>query len=194
MNEAVTLLCIPDQPNIVPIVDVYENARTLYVVNDYAGVKTLTGVVQYRDILCEADVATMISGLLRALVHMKHSLLVHRFITPDNILLLAHHGDIAVPGLHNFEYVVSNAYLKDSTSMSKWYSANGPLSLSQLAYMAPEVARDDVGDSQQDVWGKRTFSGALWGGGTCGAKNLCDSLLQSNTKFRVGASDALLHT
>ncbi|KAI0560077.1 serine:threonine protein kinase Chk2 [Gracilaria domingensis] len=227
MNEAVTLLCMPDHPNIVPIVDVYESARTLYLVTDYADANTLTEVVQYRGMLCEADVATIVSGLLRALVHMQHSQLVHRLICPDNILLLPHHDNIAVPVLHNFEYAVSNADLKDSTSMSKCYSENGPLSLSQLAYIAPEVARGDVGDSQQDVWsvgilmhfllvgctpfddnlssldnltrtiastrGKPTFSGALWGGVTSGAKNLCASLLHSNAKYRVSASDALLH-
>ncbi|KAI0558056.1 serine:threonine protein kinase Chk2 [Gracilaria domingensis] len=227
MNEAVTLLCMPDHRNIVPILDVFESARTLYLVTDYADANTLTEVVQYRGMLCEADVATIVSGLLRALVHMQHSQLVHRLICPDNILLLPHHDNIAVPVLHNFEYAVSNADLKDSTSMSKCYSEHGPLSLSQLAYIAPEVARGDVGDSQQDVWsvgilmhfllvgctpfddnlssldnltrtiastrGKPTFSGALWGGVTSGAKDLCASLLHSNAKYRVSASDALLH-
>ncbi|CAN8071582.1 unnamed protein product [Agarophyton chilense] len=227
MNEAVILLCMRDHPNIVPIVDLYESARTLYLVTDYADANTLTEVVQYRGMLCEADVATIISGLLRALVHMQQAQIVHRLICPDNLLLLPDHDNIAVPVLHNFEYAISAADTEDCTSMSRCYTPDGPLSLSQLAYMAPEVARGEVGDHQQDVWsvgilmhfllvgctpfddnlssldilantiastrGKPTFSGALWGGVTSGAKHLCASLLHSNAKHRVSAFDALLH-
>ncbi|PXF40410.1 hypothetical protein BWQ96_09870 [Gracilariopsis chorda] len=35
MKEAVVLLCMPHHPNIIPILDVYESARTLYLVTDY---------------------------------------------------------------------------------------------------------------------------------------------------------------
>eukprot|EP00178_Gracilaria_changii_P007958 TRINITY_DN2467_c0_g1_i1.p1 TRINITY_DN2467_c0_g1~~TRINITY_DN2467_c0_g1_i1.p1 ORF type:complete len:420 (+),score=45.50 TRINITY_DN2467_c0_g1_i1:841-2100(+) len=227
MNEAVILLCMPDHSNIVPIVDVYESARTLYLVTDYADANTLTEVVQYRGMLCEADVATIITGLLRALVHMQQAQIVHRLICPDNILLLPDQDNITIPVLHNFEYALSNAERENSPNMLQCYAPDGPLSLSQLAYIAPEVARGEAGDYQQDVWsigivmhfllvgctpfddnlsslqnltntiastrGKPTFSGALWGGVTSGAKHLCASLLHANPKYRVGASNALLH-
>lgn len=153
-KEAVVLLSMPEHPNISEIVDVYESARTVYLVTEHTGGKTLEDVVGERGSLCEADVASIIKDLLQALVHMQRCEVIHRLICPENVLIVPQEGDVGlgIAKLFNFELAVSSMDVDDWTPVMDSFSHSGPLYLRHALYLAPEVAAGRVGDYMQDTW------------------------------------------
>lgn len=161
-REACTLCSIPQHPNCVSIIDVYESVRTVYLVTDHVPAKSLDQVVNERGTLCEADVALIVKDCLRAVQHLHKHGIVHRLVHPENVLVIpdvdlvdAYEWKgvfIGSAKLCNFELATSDAYLDDTLPMLDSFSENGPLFLRHATYLAPEVVMGQLGDSKQDTW------------------------------------------
>lgn len=86
-REPVILLCLPGHPTLPSVRDVYESARAYYVVTEGLPINTLRHAGRMRGSFCERDVAVVVSDLLTALVQLRNTGLVHRFISPDSIVV-----------------------------------------------------------------------------------------------------------
>lgn len=159
-KEAIVLLSMPEHGNCVAIADMYESARTIYLVTEYASARSLDEFVMERGSICEADVATIMHDLLAALVHLHACGVAHRLLCPENVLVepggeMGGRGSTGVvkrAKLYNFELAVSAVDTDEATSVLDSFSETGPLYLRHAMYLAPEVAAGKIGDYAQDVW------------------------------------------
>lgn len=161
-KEPIVLLSIPEHPNVVAIADMYESARSIYLVTEHIPSISLEQLVLQRGAVCEADVATIIHDLLSALVHLHHYGVAHRLLCPENVLVeqsadpsgRASKGASVITRaqLCNFELSVSSVDTDEPTSLLDSFSENGPLYLQHAMYLAPEVCAGKIGDYAQDVW------------------------------------------
>lgn len=152
--EAAVLLAMPEHMCIPRVVDVYESARTVYLVTDHLPGRALGDVVAERGAICEAEVACVVRDVLRAIAHAHKHGVMHRMVCADNVVVNCGDGAGAVRGawLCNFELAVAAMDVDDAPSVQDCISGTGPLYLRHAMYLAPEVARDTIGDYAQDVW------------------------------------------
>lgn len=222
-KEAIVLLAMPQHDNCVAIVDMYESARTLYLVTEHGGGRTVAEWVAERGSVCEEDVAAVVGAVLRALTHLHRWGVVHRMVCPDNVVV-AEAGKCV--RLWNFEMAISGIDCDEAKGVVHSMGLEGPLGLRHAVYVAPEVAGGAVGGYEQDVWsagilmhyllvgctpfgaaagidaalgmigatrGRPSFSGPLWRGISSGAMHLCASMLHADPAERVSAAHALHH-
>lgn len=154
--EAVTLLSLDNHANILGIRDVYESARNIYLVSEHASGPSLAELVARRGSVCEADVAFLMRGLLRALEHMHVAGAVHRMVSPHNVLVVEEEGKrhMSIVGvkLCNFELTANVFDLATAPQMLPMFKGDGPLNASHIPFVAPEIARGERGGLAQDVW------------------------------------------
>lgn len=153
--EAVTLLSLERHTNIVAIRDVYESARNIYLVTEHVSGPALGELVARTGSVCEADAAIVMRDLLCALEHMHFSGAVHRMVAPDNVIVLhrsgKRHKPVTSAKLSNFELTASVEDMSTTPAVTELIM-HGTLRHSHTAYVAPEVARGQLGHSAQDMW------------------------------------------
>lgn len=127
--------CLP-HPNILPMLDCFENTCKLMVVFKLAGMGDLFGVVAKHGALGGDRSRQCMAMLLSAVCHL-HSLdILHRDIKPENILL----DDSGVVYLGDF------GLAERATS-----AGGGSAAVGSVPYSAPEVARLEYG-KPSDMW------------------------------------------
>ncbi len=86
-----------DHPNIVGVHDVFEDNGTAYMALDYVEGRDLLDVIETEPMRLEpAAIRAMTQKLLEAVAHVHSHDVLHRDISPDNILLDAENGPILI--------------------------------------------------------------------------------------------------
>ncbi len=74
-------------PNIVRVIDIFEENDTAYMVMEYVQGETLKNLIQQKGILAEKDAMFLISQLMDAVESVHSKGMLHRDIKPENILI-----------------------------------------------------------------------------------------------------------
>jgi serine/threonine protein kinase len=74
-------------PNIVRVIDIFEENDTAYMVMEYVKGETLKQQIQQKGILAEKEAMQLISQLMEAVESVHSKGMLHRDIKPDNILI-----------------------------------------------------------------------------------------------------------
>ena len=88
IEEARTLAAVSHIPQIIRVLNCFETNNTAYIVMDYVEGITLTQWVAQRGGKVSArELLPMMEGLFKALAQVHESGLIHRDISPDNVML-----------------------------------------------------------------------------------------------------------
>jgi serine/threonine protein kinase len=74
-------------PNIVRVIDIFEENNTAYMVMEYVKGETLKNQIQQKGILAEKEVMQLINQLMDAVESVHSKGMLHRDIKPENILI-----------------------------------------------------------------------------------------------------------
>jgi len=88
INEAKVLSRFDDQPNIVSVKDYFTTNGTAYIVMEYLDGKSLQQLLSAKGKLSFEEAFTMLAPVIRALGKVHEHGLIHRDISPSNIMLL----------------------------------------------------------------------------------------------------------
>ncbi len=128
-----------NHPNVVSVYGVGEDERGPFIAMEVVEGPTLADEITRRGRFAPADAAHMAAELASALAELHASQLVHRDVTPRNVLL---DGE-GTPKLADFGI----ARLLDGTRLTEHGTIMGT-----AAYAAPEQARGEVVTSSADVY------------------------------------------
>lgn len=92
LSEARVLAKFNKEPGIVSVTDFFEENNTAYIVMEYLDGITLKGYMEYNGLLSVNDILELMFPLMKALDVVHKAGLIHRDISPDNIMLLDNGG------------------------------------------------------------------------------------------------------
>ena len=92
LSEARVLAKFNKEPGIVSVTDFFEENNTAYIVMEYLDGITLKGYMEYNGLLSVNDILELMVPLMKALDVVHKAGLIHRDISPDNIMLLGNGG------------------------------------------------------------------------------------------------------
>ncbi|MDR3615480.1 MAG: serine/threonine-protein kinase [Candidatus Obscuribacterales bacterium] len=133
-----------DHPNVVKVLDTFVEAERNYLVLEYANGADLRLLVRQNGVQSEADVldwAIQIASTLRYL-HEREVPIIHRDLTPDNIVL-KNDGQIVI-----VDFGAANEFIGNATGTF----------VGKHAYIAPEQLRGKA-TTQSDIY---AFGGTLY--------------------------------
>jgi len=87
LNEAKVLKEFQYLESIVSVYDVFEENNTAYIVMDYIEGPTLKQYVEENGCLCFTELLSLMAPVIRALSIVHKKKLIHRDISPDNLIL-----------------------------------------------------------------------------------------------------------
>ena len=87
LREAKTMAKMEKQPEIVGVKDFFEAFKTAYIIMEYVEGETLKARVRRSGRIGAAELLSMMQPLMRALKVMHDEGLIHRDISPDNIMI-----------------------------------------------------------------------------------------------------------
>nr|MCU0682558.1 serine/threonine protein kinase [Polyangiaceae bacterium] len=158
-----------DHPNIVRVLDVFEQDGTPVLVMDLLEGEPLGRRLQRRGPLRLDEVAAIMTPVLSAVAAAHAAGVVHRDLKPDNIFLVGAEGDAVDVRVLDFG-VAKMTVFEDQAAESRTLTRTGEV-VGTPHYMAPEqfFGEHDI-DSRADVWalgvvlyeclaGRRPFSG-----------------------------------
>ena len=136
LDEARTLVMFDDDPNIVNVQDHFEENGTAYIVMEYLEGESLKSLLDRRGPLPFAQVFDMLRPVMRALAGLHAKGLIHRDISPSNLMLL-NNGQVKLldfgaaremtpEGENSLSVVFKPGYAPEEQYMSR--SAQGPWS------------------------------------------------------------------
>mmetsp|Transcript_26137 Transcript_26137/g.63732 ORF Transcript_26137/g.63732 Transcript_26137/m.63732 type:complete len:382 (-) Transcript_26137:170-1315(-) len=159
INEVELIKEVQDHININPLVDVYEDNRSIHLVSDLCSGGRLSSFVQstvldnpspdYQH--HETEVACIIQQLLRAIEHCHDRDIVHRDLKLDNVLFKKHKN----LEIRLIDFDISCKHLLQEKPMTEVVGTK--------AYMAPEVFERSY-DRKCDVWSIGVMAHALLSG------------------------------
>ncbi|WP_425304657.1 protein kinase domain-containing protein [Amycolatopsis vancoresmycina] len=127
-------------PNAIAVYDVLEDAGSMYLVMEYVPARSLTDVLVERGALPRCDVVRLGRQLGAALAAAHGDWIVHRDVTPNNVLVSAD-GTARIT-----DFGVSRA-------LGEHLAAEADVIVGTLPYLAPEVARGGEAGLPSDVYG-----------------------------------------
>lgn len=92
LSEARVLAKFNKEPGIVSVTDFFEENNTAYIVMEYLDGITLKDYIENNGLLSMDDMLGLMSPLMEALDAVHKEGLIHRDISPDNIMLLSNGG------------------------------------------------------------------------------------------------------
>mmetsp|Transcript_6567 Transcript_6567/g.6865 ORF Transcript_6567/g.6865 Transcript_6567/m.6865 type:complete len:314 (-) Transcript_6567:432-1373(-) len=209
LRQEVEILRSLDHPNIVKLLDFFEEDKFFYVVLEFLPGGELFERIVGRPKFSEEEAAKLIRPLLESVAYLHDLGIVHRDIKPENILCGENLEDIKIA-----DFGLSKMLLPKE----RMDTACGTLS-----YVAPEVLTMTGYGQEADLWsvgvilflvlcGKLPFDGAthddiirntvqgefkvsptIWNKISPEAQSLIKALLQKNPKDRISARAALKH-
>ena len=93
INEARILAKFSNEPGIVSVLDFFEANNTAYIVMDYLDGVTLKDHLEQNGVMSIGKTLELMSPVMRSLEHVHSQGLIHRDISPDNIMLMKN-GDM----------------------------------------------------------------------------------------------------
>ena len=158
INEIELIQQVQDHPSINPLVDVYEDHKSIHLVSDLCTGGRLSSFVQSAVLdnpnpdykLIESEAACIIQQLLRAIDHCHANGIVHRDLKLDNVLFRKHKS--LEVRLIDFDI---SCKLPEEGPMTEMVGTK--------AYMAPEVFERSYNE-KCDVWSIGVMAHALLSG------------------------------
>lgn len=92
LSEARILAKFNKEPGIVSVTDFFEENNTAYIVMEYLDGITLKNYMDYNGLISVNDIIGLMPPLMEALDIVHKAGLIHRDISPDNIMLLSNGG------------------------------------------------------------------------------------------------------
>jgi eukaryotic-like serine/threonine-protein kinase len=128
-----------NDPGVVTVYDVLQEAGATYIVMELIQAPTLTAIVAQRGPLPQDAVARIAGQLLDALDSAHAAGIVHRDVKPSNIMVLA-----------NGRVKLTDFGIAQSTDDPR-LTTSGTL-VGSPTYLAPEVIRGQHADASSDLW------------------------------------------
>lgn len=130
LREAGILSKFSYLPHIVSINDIFEENGTIYIVMDYIDGITLKQYVEDNEPLNIDELSTLITPVMRDISEIHRSGLLHRDISPDNLILgtdnMLHLIDFGSAGYENVgENELKTVILKSGFAPPEQYTATG---------------------------------------------------------------------
>ncbi|PIN14758.1 Ca2+/calmodulin-dependent protein kinase, EF-Hand protein superfamily [Handroanthus impetiginosus] len=174
-NEAKLMQLVSGHPNVLGIVDVYEDDEFLHVVLEYCGSGDLLERITARPVFGESEARRVMVPLMEAIAHCHHRGVAHRDIKSDNILF------------NNYNE------LKLADFGSAEYFGNGQLMSGIVGtpyYVAPEVVSGRDYNEKVDVWSAGVVLYIMLAGippfyGET-AKEIFEAVVRANLRFPRG--------
>jgi calcium-dependent protein kinase len=126
-------------PNIISLVDVFEEARYLHIVSELCTGGELFDRITAMGHYTEADAANVLSQILRAIAHCHQHNVCHRDLKPENILFATPDADST---LKVIDFGLSFVFHTGETMFDR---------VGTPFYIAPEVLRRSYG-VECDMW------------------------------------------
>lgn len=208
LMREVDILSAVDHPNIVKYMKHYESEKYMYIVMEYCPGGDLFQKVVKQDKFSEAEAATVMEEVLRAINHCHHLGIIHRDLKPENIMYSAD-GTLKI-----IDFGLS---IKENTIPKEEL-------VGTAYYIAPEIIREEKYTKACDIWalgillhilltgfvplGGRTFEEVKeeirvyqglvfeyerWKGVSSEAKDLVRKMLDADCCKRITAAEALKH-
>lgn len=204
----VSILKSLDHPNIVRLIEIYEDDRYYYLLQEYCSGGELFDKIQEIGIFSEKQAAEYMRQIVSAIYYCHEKGIVHRDLKPENLLIESkkHNAELKV-----IDFGVSMKYKKGEKMHDKYGTPY---------YIAPEVLLRSY-DEKCDIWscgvilfillcgyppfngptdieimkavktGRFTFDEADWKGVSREAKNLITKMLAYTPAKRISAREIL---
>ena len=88
LNEARTMASFSDEPGIVNVRDFFEENNTAYIVMEYLDGVTMKAYLKQNGVMRYDELLPMMMPLMRSLQKVHEADLIHRDISPDNIMMV----------------------------------------------------------------------------------------------------------
>ncbi len=128
INEARKMARVSDIPEVVRVIDAFEENGTSYIVMDYVEGETLKSYIKRNGIMSFDEVVGMLLPLMKGLARLHRMGIVHRDISPDNIMIRTD-GSVRLLDLGAAKDIsagdASQLVVKKSFSPFEQYSGNG---------------------------------------------------------------------
>ncbi|CAE7334779.1 CPK2 [Symbiodinium sp. CCMP2456] len=211
LNREIRIMKSLDHPNILKLIDVFEDQRFIYLVMELCSGGELLDRIITLGHLTEALASSLMGQILRAIRYVHAQGVAHRDVKLDNFLI----AEVATQ-------------LEDSTvklgdfGLAKYTGQGLKTPVGAVSYAAPEVLSGDY-SAACDMWscgvilyillsgqqpfygstprevrkqvklGKFAMDGSIWRGITADAKDLIQNLLVRDPAQRITAAQALKH-
>eukprot|EP00439_Symbiodinium_sp_Y106_P009534 s1409_g1.t1 len=212
LNREIRIMKSLDHPNILKLIDVFEDQRFIYLVMELCSGGELLDRIITLGHLTETLASSLMAQILRAICYVHAQGVAHRDLKLDNFLIAE--GDAT--------------QLEDSTvklgdfGLAKYTGQGLKTPVGAVSYAAPEVLSGDY-STACDMWscgvilyillsgqqpfygstprevrkqvklGKFAMDGPIWRGITADAKDLIQNLLVRDPAQRITAAQALRH-
>ncbi|GLD95871.1 hypothetical protein PINS_up004549 [Pythium insidiosum] len=129
-----------DHPNVVPLLDYFEEDRCYYIVTPLCTGGELFDALVKRKSYTEEDARTLMRKLASAIMYIHSRGIVHRDLKPENILLKT-----SAPGA---EVMIADFGFARSmgSGQKRWTACGTP------GYVAPEIIRGESYGAEVDCW------------------------------------------
>lgn len=141
MQNEISILTQIDHPNVVKLVDTYEDKSHYCLIMELMQGGELFEVIMQREKLEEADVHNLMVPIFDAVIHCHSQGIVHRDIKPENLLLSDKNLEDALVKIADFGLARSVSIDDLATT-----TAGTP------GYVAPEVILKQPYDQRCDYW------------------------------------------
>ncbi|XP_069339952.1 serine/threonine-protein kinase MARK2-like [Eulemur rufifrons] len=138
-RKEVQFLRALQHPNILKLMRVFEDEKSMCLVTEYAGGRDLGRLLRKQERLSERDARPLFRQLLAAVQHCHKNHVVHRDLKPANILLDEKHEKIILADFSLAETFTEEGYLKRFCGTPAF---SAPEMFLRQKYVGPEV----------DVW------------------------------------------
>eukprot|EP00388_Colpodella_angusta_P024410 GDKJ01063917.1.p1 GENE.GDKJ01063917.1~~GDKJ01063917.1.p1 ORF type:complete len:1157 (+),score=269.35 GDKJ01063917.1:1-3471(+) len=207
IQEEIKILAKIDHPNLVRLIEYYEDQFNYFLVFEHYSGGELFDRIKEKGTHSENYAATIIKQVLQALQYLHENKIVHRDLKPENIILESKQPDAPIRVI---DFGTASMAAKHSTVVGTPY------------YIAPEVIKQNY-DSKCDIWsvgvilyillsgrppffgdserkilaavqvGKYSFRDPVWSTVSEDAKGLIRKLLTYDPAKRPSAAEALTH-
>ncbi|TMW68026.1 hypothetical protein Poli38472_007698 [Pythium oligandrum] len=139
LKHEVEIMSTLSHPNIVPLLDYFEESRYYYIVTPLCTGGELFDALVKRKSYTEEDARALMVKLTSAIMYIHSRGIVHRDLKPENILLKT-----SAPGA---ELMIADfGFARSMRGEKRWTACGTP------GYVAPEVVRGEAYGSEVDCW------------------------------------------
>ncbi len=150
-NREARLLVPLRHPNLVQIFDFFEEEGHLFLVMNYVPGESLAHRLKHQTIMSPQEILPLVIQALSGLGEAHQFGIVHRDISPDNLMITKHRSgrDQAVI----IDFGIAKAFSEESFSetLLKSYTVSGSF-VGKVAYCSPEQAVGETLDGRSDLY------------------------------------------
>ena len=143
LGTELAIIKVIEHPYITEVIDVYEDAKKIYIVMEIIDGGELFEYVVKNMVLSESEAALIGYQILSTLGYMHEASVVHRDLKPENILIELDEKTGFVKGIRITDFGLS----KMMNPNKKYNEMCGT-----LAYVAPEVLNQEGYNKEVDYW------------------------------------------